>query len=146
MYNGGTVNVRAEYITKKGQQAYESLGWMNGHKVYYVIPAGVKAVDLKYRETGYDTEFSGSFNSSDTFLNKLWEKSARTLYITMRDNYMDCPDRERAQWTADAVNESGETFYILSRSSDQLTSKWLREILDWQRKDSSLFSPVPAGN
>ncbi len=146
VYNGGTVNVRAEYITKKGQQEYENLGWMNGHKVYYIIPEGVKAVELKYRETGYDTEFAGSFKSSDSFLNKLWEKSARTLYITMRDNYMDCPDRERAQWTADAVNESGETFYILSRSSDLLTKKWLHEILDWQRKDGSLFSPAPAGN
>ncbi|MFR7465122.1 MAG: hypothetical protein ACLUVG_09725 [Phocaeicola vulgatus] len=28
----------------------------------------------------------------------MWEKSQRTLYITMRDTYMDCPDRERAQW------------------------------------------------
>jgi hypothetical protein len=146
IYHGGAVNVRAEYISKKGLQEYESLGWMNGHKVYYIIPKGVKVLALLYRETGYDTEFSGSFTSSDSFLNKLWDKSARTLYITMRDNYMDCPDRERAQWTGDAVNESGQAFYILSRSSDQLSSKWLHEIINWQRKDSSLFSPSPAGN
>ena len=38
----------------------------------------------------------------------MWEKSQRTLYITMRDTYMDCPDRERAQWWGDEVNESGE--------------------------------------
>ena len=32
---------------------------MNGHEVWYIVPSGVKVVDLKYRETGYDTEFSG---------------------------------------------------------------------------------------
>jgi hypothetical protein len=59
---------------------------------------------------------------------------------------MDCPDRERAQWTGDAVNESGEAFYILSRSSDQLSKKWLNEFINWQRKDGSIYAPTPAGN
>src|SRR5690606_32148792 len=97
-YNGGADYIRAEYISKKGIQDYESLGWINGHKVYYIVPKGVKVLDLKFRETGYDTEFAGNFNCSDLFFNLLWEKSRRTLYITMRDSYMDCPDRERAQW------------------------------------------------
>ena len=57
---GGPYNVRAEYIARKGTQEYESLGWMNGEEVYFIIPKGVKVFDLKYRETGYDTEFTGS--------------------------------------------------------------------------------------
>ena len=32
----------------------------------------------------------GSFACDDDFYNELWKRSARTLYITMRDNYMDC--------------------------------------------------------
>jgi alpha-L-rhamnosidase len=144
--NGGEPNLRAEYITKNGKQEYESLGWLNGQKVYYIIPKGVKIIGLKYRETGYDTEFSGSFNSSDAFFNKLWAKSQRTLYITMRDCYMDCPDRERAQWTGDATNESGEAFYALSASSHALSKKWLHELINWQRADSSLYAPTPSGN
>lgn len=145
-YNGATENIRAEYITKAGIQEHESLGWMNGHRVYYIIPEGVEVLDVKYRETGYDCEFSGKFTSSDTLLNKLWQKSLRTLYVTMRDTYMDCPERERAQWTGDAVNESGETFYALSPSSHALTKKWLYELVDWQQDDGSIFAPVPAGN
>ena len=35
---GGPANLRAEYIAKDGVQEYESLGWMNGHKVYYIVP------------------------------------------------------------------------------------------------------------
>lgn len=145
-YNGSTDNVRAAYKCRDGVQEYESLGWLNGHELYYIIPSGVKVLGLSYRETGYDTEFTGTFNSSNTFLNKLREKAARTLYITMRDNYMDCPDRERAQWTGDAVLEAEEAFYALSPSSHQLTRKWLKELIDWQRIDGSLFSPIPAGN
>lgn len=145
-YNGGDTYLRAEYITKKGVQEYESLAWLNGHRVYYVIPKGVKVIDLYYRETGYDTEFSGAFNCSDEFLNEFWKKARRTLYLNMRDTYMDCPDRERAQWTGDAVNQSAQAFYSLSPSSYQLSKKWLHEMVDWQKPDGTLFSPVPAGN
>lgn len=141
-FNGGADLVRSEYITQKGIQEYESLGWMNGHKVYYIIPEGVKVIELRYRESGYDTKFAGSFHCSDPFFNKLWEKAIRTLYITMRDSYMDCPDRERAQWTGDAVNEAGESFYALSPSSHALSRKWLHELICWQRPDGSLFSPI----
>ena len=133
--------IRAEYITKNGIQEYESLGWMNGHKVYYIIPKGVKVLELKYRESGYDTEFAGSFHCSDPFFNTLWEKARRTLYITMRDSYMDCPDRERALWTGDAVNEAGEAFYALCPSSHALARNWLSQMFGWQKPNGVLYSP-----
>ncbi|RZL16836.1 MAG: glycoside hydrolase [Pedobacter sp.] len=146
LFLGGEANLRAEYLTKNGVQEYESLGWINGHKVYYVIPKGIRVTELKFRETGYDTKLSGNFSSSNPFLNKLWQKAQRTLYINMRDSYMDCPERERAQWTGDAVNESGQAFYALSTSSTAMSRKWLHELIAWQKKDSSLFAPSPAGN
>ncbi len=143
---GGTYNMRAEYITKKSEQAYESFGWVNGHNMYYIIPEGIEVLDLKYRETGYDTEFTGGFSCDDPFYNSLWEKARRTLYVTMRDNYMDCPDRERAQWWGDVVLESGEAFYALDRKADALTKKGILELMNWQRTDSTIFSPIPTGN
>jgi len=143
---GGPPNVRAEYVTKEGLQEYESLGWMNGHKVIYTIPEGVIIKSLKYRETGFDTEFAGSFQCSDPFFNKMWQKAQRTLYVTMRDTYMDCPDRERAQWWGDEVIEAEEAFYALCPKSHSLFKKGIYELVNWQRKDSTLFSPIPAGN
>ena len=144
-YKGGSENsIRAEYITRDGVQEYESYGWMNGHKILYIIPEGVEILDVKYRETGYNAEFSGSFRCDDPFLNELWKRSARTLYVTMRDTYMDCPDRERAQWWGDEVNELGETFYALSPSAHKLAAKGIRELINWQRKDGVIFSPMPA--
>lgn len=143
---GGEYNVRAEYITKKGVQEYESFGWMNGHAVIYTIPAGINILSLQYRETGYDTEIAGSFECDDPFFNELWKKSARTLYVTMRDTYFDCPDRERAQWWGDAVNELGEAFYALDQKSALLPRKGMYELIRWQRDDGVIYSPVPAGN
>lgn len=146
-YNGGSEkNVRAEYITTAGTQEYENLGWMNGHYVWYIIPDGVKVLDVKYRETGYDTEFVGSFTCDDPFLNEVWKRSARTLYVTMRDTYMDCPDRERAQWWGDAVNELGEAFYALSPSSQLLARKGIYELVNFQRENGTIYSPVPSGS
>jgi len=146
IYNGSSETIRAEYITKQGPQRYENLGWMNGHKVFYFIPKGVKVLSLKYRESGFDCSLSGSFKSSDVFFNDLWKKAQRTLYVTMRDTYMDCPERERAQWTGDAVNQSAQAFYALSTSSAELSKKWLHELMGWQRKDGSIYAPVPSSN
>jgi len=143
---GGEFSVHAEYITRDGVQEFEALGWMNGHVVEYTIPAGVKILSLQYRETGYNAEFVGSFKCEDPFLNTLWEKSRRTLYITMRDNYMDCPDRERAQWWGDAVNELGEAFYVFDPPGYQLAHKGILELANWQRPDKTMYSPVPSGN
>ena len=142
-YGGGEPNVRAEYVTCFGAQEYETPGWMNGEYVRYFFPKGVKVLKLEYRETGYDADFTGSFECNDPFFNRLWGKALRTLYVTMRDTYMDCPDRERAQWWGDVVIESGEAFYALSPSSSLLTKKGMLELINWQRDNGILFSPIP---
>ena len=111
------------YITKDGVQAFEALGWFNGEHITYEIPAGVKILELKYRETGYDTAFSGLFECEDAALNTLWQKSLRTLYVTMRDNFMDCPDRERAQWWGDVTNEMAMSMYALDANAYLLYQK-----------------------
>lgn len=139
-------SVRAEYTTREGEQEYESLGWMSGNTVQYTIPSGVQIQALRYRETGFDADLSGSFHSSDNNLNTLWTKALRTLYVDMRDNYMDCPTRERAQWWGDAVIEIEQTFFALDRRADLLSRKAISDLALWQKPDGTLFSPAPAGN
>ncbi|MBN2572954.1 MAG: discoidin domain-containing protein [Deltaproteobacteria bacterium] len=142
----GTYNLNATYVTKPGTQEFESLAWMNGHEIHYTIPKGVEIVALQYRETGYDASFAGAFSCSDGFYDALWEKAKRTLYVNMRDNYMDCPDRERAQWWGDVVNESGQAFYALDARAHALTRKAIGELVEWQGADKILFAPVPSEN
>lgn len=140
---GGTNNIRAEYVTRPGVQQYESLGWMNGERIVLTVPSGVEVAAVKYRETGYAAEPEGTFASSDEFYNRFWEKAERTLYVNMRDNYFDCPDRERAQWWGDVVLLMGESFYTWSTSAHALMRKAILELAAWQRPDGVLYSPIP---
>ena len=132
-----------EYIAREGEQEFETPIWTNGHKVLYYIPEGVEILDLKYRESGFDSDFVGSFECDNDFCNALWEKAKRTLYVTMRDNYMDCPDRERAQWWGDVVVELGEAGYVFDERAHTLTRKAILELMNWQRSDGVIFSPIP---
>ena len=145
-YNGWTdfgqgPSDRAEYITTGGVQEFETFVWMSGNTVRYTVPQGVEVLSLKYRELGYAAEFTGDFKSNDPFYTKLWTMARRTLYINMFDNFMDCPDRERALWWGDVVNQSGEVFYTLDTTAHALIRKSIKTLVDWQRDDYTLFSP-----
>ncbi|WP_270739645.1 discoidin domain-containing protein, partial [Massilioclostridium coli] len=129
--------VRSTYITNgNGVQEFEALGWFNGQYITYEIPAGVKIISLQYRESGYNTEFTGSFTSDNEFYNNLWQMCLRTLYITMRDSFMDCPDRERAQWWGDTTNEMMQIVYSMDENSYLLYEKGLDQMLGWMETDN----------
>lgn len=135
--------VSTTYITKEGEQEFESLGWVNGEHITYDIPHGVTVVALKYRETGYDSEFCGNFTCDDEFMNTLWQKSLRTLYVTMRDNFMDCPDRERAQWWGDVTSEMIMTMYSMDSNSYLLYQKGVQAMLSHIDDTKVLQTVVP---
>lgn len=142
-YAGGTHNLRAEYITRKGVQEYESYGWLNGEKILLTVPSIVEVSAIKYRQTGYDATPEGAFECSDDFYNRFWDKALCTLYVNMRDNYFDCPDRERAQWWGDVVLMMGQSFYTYSTAAHNLMAKAIRELIGWQREDGVLHAPIP---
>ena len=135
--------VSTTYKTKEGEQEFEALGWFNGEHITYKIPKGVTVVSLKYRETGYDSSFCGDFKCDDEFLNSLWQKSLRTLYVTMRDNFMDCPDRERAQWWGDVTSEMIMTMYSMDSNSYLLYQKGVEAMLSHVDETKVLQTVVP---
>ena len=145
-YKGGSeYNVRTEYVTKSGIQEFETFGYMNGHEVIYSIPKGVKILDLKYRRTSFPTEHVGKFVSNNQALNSLWEKSLNTMDLNMRDAIQD-PDRERSQWWGDAVTILGEILYTCDANGQKAIQKAISNLVEWQKPDGVLFSPIPAGN
>ncbi len=135
--------VSTTYKTKEGEQEFEALGWVNGEHITYKIPKGVTVVALKYRETGYDSSFCGDFKCDDEFLNSLWQKSLRTLYVTMRDSFMDCPDRERAQWWGDVTSEMIMTMYSMDSNSYLLYQKGVEAMLSHVDDTKVLQTVVP---
>ncbi len=145
--NTCTGSIHSTYVTKEGVQAFESPAWFNGELITYEIPSGIKIIRLKYRESGYNTEFCGSFTCENDGMNILWQKSLRTLYVTMRDNFMDCPDRERAQWWGDVTNEMMLTVYSLAPSSYLLYRKGVSTLLSYiDPKTKVLQTVVPIKN
>jgi len=135
------------WITGRGEQTHEFSGWVNAEEIVYRLPrGGVKSPAFRYRETQYDCDFSGDFHSGDEVLDALWEKARRTLLVTMRDTFMDCPCRERAQWPGDFVIQLLQVPYCLDARARLLVRKAADEFLGWQQNDGSLYGPVPEGN
>ncbi|MCR5783383.1 MAG: glycoside hydrolase [Clostridia bacterium] len=133
MLSDGTDPINTYYITKQGEQEFEGYLWMSAQSITYIIPKGVTVRKLAYTQSGYDAEFAGSFSCDDDFYDILWKKSLYTLYITMRDNYMDCPDRERAQWWGDSTNEAHMTHYALDTKARFLYRAGVDRMLAWRK-------------
>jgi len=113
-----------EYTTTEGVQTHEVPGWISGQGVVYAIPAGVTVRAVKYRETGYDTDFSGSFHCNDNDYNILWKKATRTCYLCMRDHFMDCPDRERTPLClGDVCIQMEEIFYAFDLRAHEIAKQ-----------------------
>lgn len=116
--------------TKSGLQVYEAMNWISGEGAVYTIPAGVTVKAVKYRETGYDTEFAGSFECNDNDYNILWKKAARTAYVCMRDHFYDCPDRERVGFWGDGTPELNQCFYVFDSAAHHLAKDLVLRKLD----------------
>ena len=54
------------FIQRLPNTIYEAKHWVIGEGAIYTIPAGVTVKAVQYRETGFDTEFAGSFECNDS--------------------------------------------------------------------------------
>ncbi|MBQ7500475.1 MAG: hypothetical protein IJT91_06240, partial [Clostridia bacterium] len=140
-YNGH----RIEYTSIEGKNSFESPMYLYGEKVIVTFPKTVKLKKLYYRESGYNSEMIGSFVTDNALFNKLIEKSIRTLYVCMRDNFMDCPDRERGQWIGDVSVQTPQVFYIFDPAAQKLLRKAISDFI-MLRKDKVLVGNVPGAH
>ena len=124
------LTMKESYTTRAGVQDYEAKHWVSGEGAIYGIPAGVTVRAVKYRETGYDTEFVGSFECNDNDYNILWKKAVRTAYICMREHFYDCPDRERVGFWGDGTPELNQCFYAFDEKSHRLCRELVRRKLE----------------
>lgn len=134
-----------EYVTKQGIQEFECFAWQNSSSdtVQYDfsnVTGTVTILDLKFRQSSYNTEVRGNFSSSDGDLNKLWTKSKNTSRVCMRDIFFDCPNRERGQWWGDVSEQILYSFYLYDDAANLLAKKGFRELLYTQKPDGSLYT------
>ena len=91
-------------------------------------PTAIGNLKAGYRQTGYDCDMVGTFHSDCELTNRLFEKAARTLYVCMRDNFMDCPDRERGQWIGDVSVQAPQALLLLSGQARLLLKKCIKTL------------------
>ena len=130
MHDGGE-GVTHWYVTKAGEQEWEAYNWMCAYRVDVTAPASVEVIELGWRESSYHTEHSGKVVTDNEMMNKLYQECYDTLLITMRDIYMDCPDRERTQWWGDAVLEMQQAAYAMDQDARFLYKKLLTQVVGW---------------
>ncbi len=131
-----------EYVCKNGIQEHSFYNYIFGESIEFSVPDSVKVLELGYRESTYDCDIVNVPQTDDQNLNVLLKKCARTLTVCMRENFMDCPDRERGQWIGDVSVQAPQVFYCLSENAVLLL---LKAILDFirLRKGNVLVGNVP---
>ena len=103
------VSYRMPDGSSTGQSSYTATGgtqvWMGGDTfsfndlVIAVTSGSVTFSQVNAFSVGYPFTLAASFQSSDAYLNQLWQICAQTALVLSEDAYVDCADRERAEWT-----------------------------------------------
>lgn len=133
---------RIEYIAKKGINEYKCPMYLYGEELLLSFPASVKLTGLSFIESGYNTKQTGDFKTDNALFNRLIDKSIRTLYVCMRNNFMDCPDRERGQWIGDVSVQTPQVFYTYDAEAIKLLRKTISDFINL-RKGNVLVGNVP---
>ncbi len=97
-------HVQNTYIARAGRQTYmttDTFGFK--YLILDVTSGSILIHDLRVVDRRYPFVRLGSFTSSDSTLNRIWAYSVNTVELCSEDAYVDCADRERAQWLGDAV-------------------------------------------
>ena len=86
---------------------------------------------------------TGSFESSDTTLNRVMCNARWGIYSNYKGMPVDCPQRnERQPWLGDRTMGSlGESFLF---DNERLYTKWMRDICESQREDGVFSDVAPA--
>ncbi len=136
---------RTEYTCKPGLNEFESLFYIYGEKLVFEVSSPVTFTEFSYRESGYNCDIVGSFACDCDIINKAVKKAMRTLYVCMRDNFMDCPDRERGQWIGDVSVQLPQVGYVLDGNALLLAKKCINDFINL-RKGDALVGNVPGEN
>lgn len=126
---------RVEYICREGRNRFDCLPCLYGEKFILSFSKTVHLKTVGFRESGYCTKCVGSFVTDNPLFNRLIEKSVRTLYVCMRNNFMDCPDRERGQWIGDVSVQAPQVFFSFDGNAQKLLKKCILDFIRLRKGD-----------
>ena len=141
------------YTTRAGRQSFMAADqWVARYMVLHCTQGKVLIHGLKATDRRYPFERIGKFQSSDQFLNQLWEMSVNTIECTSDDAY-GSDARERNEWVQDALRASYFTTRVACAGPDadgkkvfsdpRLIRNVLRHAALSQIADGSLLGTFP---
>jgi len=140
----GGVHYADRYICRPGIQRFQTFDKRAFRYLQVDIrnvsqPIAVGPISLVF--STYPVEYRGSFDCSDTILNRIWEVGRWTVQLSMEDAYSDSPWRERAQWWGDVRLEALVSYYCFGDLL--LVKQGLRHIAQSQTPEGLTMAVYP---
>jgi alpha-L-rhamnosidase len=101
------------------------------------------AFDIRARTLNSDLRRIGNFDSSDTYVNRIYDAGQKASLSNLVNIPTDCPHREKNGWTGDAALSAEQM--CLNLDMTELYRRWLGDIRDAQRPSGQLPGIVPTG-
>jgi len=136
------------YVANGGEQEFFPLTPKGGRflEVHVLAPpAAVKFLREEYLERTYHDRVQGSFETSDTLLNRIWLTGIETYRACTEDAVIDNPTRERGQWTGD-VTTVGMMIASTGFSDLRLLKRGLIQSALCARDDGMVAGLCPGGD
>ena len=148
-----TYGVGTTYTTRAGRQSFIAADqWCARYVTVTCLAGRVRILGFRMTDRRYPFERVGSFQSSDPFLNRLWEMSVNTIECTSDDAY-GSDARERNEWVQDAAKASFGTTRVATagpgadgakvHSDARLLRNVLRHAALSQIADGSILGTFP---
>ena len=98
------------FVARGGVQEFMPITPKGGRflEVHVKSKEKVKFINEAFLERTYYPEPQGSFTCDDPLLNKIWKTGVETVRACSEDSFVDCPTRERGQWTGDVASVATE--------------------------------------
>jgi alpha-L-rhamnosidase len=146
-----TDNLRSAQVTDiytlkgQGEEVWQPRFTLHGFRYVEVtgFPGKPTLDSLTGCVVGDNLPVTGSFETSNPLLNKIYHNIVWGVRGNYRSIPTDCPQRdERQGWLGDRAEESrGETYFF---DNDDLYAKWLQDMVDCQDTNGSVPSVCPA--
>nr|MDO8114704.1 family 78 glycoside hydrolase catalytic domain [Candidatus Sigynarchaeota archaeon] len=132
-----------EYICKGGIETWHPRFCYAGFQ--YVQVTGAKpdeVIGIVARQVCTSFEPSGEFHCSNLLINKVNEACKRTFLNGFHSYPQDCPQREKAGWTEDALLSAHGSVY--NHNALLAYEKWARDLIDSQTEAGQVPDIVPS--
>ena len=104
--SGSTTCNFDHFVARGGEQVFMPTTPKGGRflEVHVLTSGGVNFEKEEFLERTYYGEPQGSFECDDPLLNRVWRTGVETLRSCSEDALVDCPTRERGEWTGDVAS------------------------------------------